>query len=88
VSFPISRAGQLNLNARSRNSAPKHGVLSLGIVLANGARQKPNAIAVTLTNAKGKVHQEVLAEPVVCRWAPQPFCYSAPAGRVSDPPST
>src|SRR5262249_47591611 len=51
---PSAEPGSLTLEVR--NTAPKDAVLNLGIMLANGARQYPSAITLTLTDANGKVH--------------------------------
>src|SRR5437870_7169489 len=51
---PSAQSGSVTLELR--NTAPKDAILNLGIMLANGARQYPSAISLTLTDARGKVH--------------------------------
>jgi hypothetical protein len=63
-----------------RNTAPRDAVLDLGIMLANGARQYPSAITLTLTDAEGRVHQGVLAEPGFVAGRLDPFIVPLPHG--------
>src|SRR5882724_4738138 len=75
---PSAQSGSVTLELR--NTAPKDAILNLGIMLANGARQYPSAISLTLTDARGKVHQGVLAEPVIVAGRLDPFIVPLPHG--------
>ena len=75
---PSAKTGSVTLEVR--NTGPKDTVLNLGIMLANGARQYPTAIRLTLTDAKGNVHQGVLAEPGIVTGRLDPFIVPLPRG--------
>lgn len=75
---PSAQSGRVTLELR--NTGPKDAILNLGIMLANGARQYPSAISLTLTDATGKVHQGVLAEPVIVAGRLDPFIVPLPNG--------
>lgn len=75
---PSSEPSSLTLEVR--NTASQDAVLNLGIMLANGARQYPSAITLTLIDAKGKVHQGVLAEPAFVSGRLDPFIVPLPHG--------
>jgi hypothetical protein len=76
--FPSGQTGSVTIEVR--NTGPKDVVLNLGIMLDNGAWQYPNAICLILTDAKGKVHQGVLAEPGIIAGRLDPFIVPLPHG--------
>ncbi len=63
-----------------KNTGEKDAVLNLGIMLANGARQYPSAITLTLRDAEGREHQFVLFEPAVIAGRLDPFILPLPKG--------
>ena len=69
-----------SLNVEVRNAGPKDLVLNLGIMLANGARQYPSAITLSVTDNMGKVHQGRLAEPGIIGGRVDPFIVPLPHG--------
>jgi hypothetical protein len=75
---PSAKTGSVTLEVR--NTGPKDMVLNLGIMLGNGARQYPSAIRLRLTDAKGNVHQGVLAEPGIVAGRLDPFIVPLPHG--------
>jgi hypothetical protein len=62
------------------NQGASDAVLDLGVVLANGARQYPTAIRLTLTDSHGVTHRAQLAEPAAVAGRLDPFIVPLPAG--------
>jgi hypothetical protein len=66
VALCLSRSAEPGVvTLELRNTGPRDAILNLGVMLANGARQYPTAVTLTLTDATGKEHHGVLAEPGV-----------------------
>ena len=80
IALCLSPSALGSVTLELRNTGPKDAVLNLGAMLANGARQYPSAISLTLTDASGKVHQGVLAEPVIVAGRLDPFIVPLPHG--------
>jgi hypothetical protein len=63
-----------------RNTGPRDALVNLGVMLANGARQYPTAITLTLSDEAGKQHHGVLAEPVGVAGRVDPLIVPLPNG--------
>ena len=61
-----------------RNAGPNDLVVNLGMMLANGKRQYPNAVALTLTDAQGKSRRLDLREPGMIAGRVDPFVVPIP----------
>lgn len=63
-----------------RNAAQKDLLLNLGIMLANGKAQYPNAVILILTDAHGKSRRLDLREPGFIAGRMDPFVVPIPSG--------
>ena len=63
-----------------RNVGQNDLVVNLGKMLANGKRQYPNAVVLTLTDAQGKSRRLDLREPFVIGGRVDPFVVPIPVG--------
>jgi hypothetical protein len=63
-----------------RNAGQNDLVVNLGMMLANGKRQYPNAVALTLTDAQGKSRRLDLREPAMIAGRVDPFVVPIPVG--------
>ena len=61
-----------------RNAGQNDLVVNLGMMLANGKRQYPNAVALTLTDAQGKSRRLDLREPAMIAGRLDPFVVPIP----------
>lgn len=61
-----------------RNAGQNDLVVNLGMMLANGKRQYPNAVALTLTDAQGKSRRLDLREPAMIAGRVDPFVVPIP----------
>lgn len=81
VTLCLSRSAEPgSVTLEVRNAGAKDAVLNLGIMLANGARQYPSAITLTLSDARGKVHEAVLAGPAIIAGRLDPLIVPLPHG--------
>ncbi len=62
------------------NAGESAVVLNLGVMLANGRRQHPNALVLTITDSHGKSRQFNLREPYVVIGRMDPLVVPLPAG--------
>jgi hypothetical protein len=65
-----------------RNMGENDLVLNLGVMLANGKRQYPNAIILTLTDAQGKSRRLDLRDPSFISGRVDPLVVPLPVGAV------
>jgi hypothetical protein len=63
-----------------RNAAQKDLVVNLGMMLANGKMQYPNAVVLVLTDAQGKSRRLDLREPGAIAGRVDPFVLPIPIG--------
>jgi hypothetical protein len=63
-----------------RNAGENDLILNLGMMLANGKKQYPNAVGLTLTDAQGKSRRFVLREPAYVAGRLDPLVLPIPAG--------
>jgi hypothetical protein len=63
-----------------RNAAQKDLVVNLGMILANGRMQYPNAVILVLTDAQGKSRRLDLREPRAIGGRVDPFVLPIPIG--------
>jgi hypothetical protein len=63
-----------------RNAGDSDLVLNVGVMLANGQKQYPNAVVLTLTDAQGKTRWLTLREPAAVAGRVDPFILPIPAG--------
>ena len=63
-----------------RNAGRNDLVVNLGMTLANGKRQYPNAVTLTLTDAQGKSRRLDLREPAVIAGRVDPLLVPIPVG--------
>jgi hypothetical protein len=65
-----------------RNAGERDLILNLGVMLANGKRQYPNAVVLTLTDAQGKSRRLDLREPAAVAGRVDPLVLPVPVGAV------
>jgi len=63
-----------------RNAGQNDLVVNLGMMLANGKRQYPNAVVLALTDAQGKSRRLDLREPAFIAGRMDPFVLPIPVG--------
>lgn len=63
-----------------RNAGQNDVVVNLGMMLANGKRQYPNAVVLTLTDARGISRRLDLREPAMIAGRVDPFVVPIPVG--------
>lgn len=68
------------LRVELRNAGENDLILNLGMMLANGKKQYPNAVALTLTDAQGKSRRLDLREPWYIAGRLHPLVLPIPAG--------
>jgi hypothetical protein len=62
------------------NAGESDLVLNMGMMLANGQKQYPNAVVLTLTDAQGKTRRLNLREPAAVRGRMDPLILPIPVG--------
>jgi hypothetical protein len=65
-----------------RNAGDRDLILNLGVMLANGKKQYPNAVALTLTDAQGKSRRFDLRGPAGVAGRLDPLVVPVPVGAV------
>ena len=81
-----SRAAVPTFRVAFRNSGDRDLVVKLGITLANGAKQYPNAVVLMLTDAQGKSRQLDSINPAFIAGRVDPFILLLPAGATFSVP--
>ena len=81
-----SRTAVPTFRVAFRNSGDRDLVVKLGITLANGAKQYPNAVVLMLTDAQGKSRQLDPIEPAFVAGRLDPFILLLPVGATFSVP--
>jgi hypothetical protein len=83
---PESQSRLPKFKVELRNVGDSDLILNLGIMLANGRRQYPNAIVLTITDSLGKARRFDLREPAYIAGRVDPLIVPLPVGSTFSVP--